>query len=175
MTKIIDEPSTSPAGMGSRDALMLLGGIVVLIGAYFALCVALGIGEMYAGYFFLFYWGSIAEVSFPALRHVIPGAVFGVVLALLLKLLMASSFGPVTGGLIFIAILLPVIFCQLIGRFHSLVNPATMLFLTFATIVHVQAHASFGGIFASLALSIALFVPVVFVGLRPVARRAKPV
>ena len=160
--------------MGARDALMLLGGIVVLIAAYIGLCIALGIGEMYAGYFFLFYWGSIAQVSFPALRHVIPGAVFGVVLALLLKLLMASSLGAITGGLVFVVILLPVIFCQLIGRLHTLINPATMLFLTFATIVHVQAHASFAGIFASLAVAIALFVPVVFAGLRLVARRAKP-
>jgi hypothetical protein len=69
--------------------------------------------------------------------------------------------GSLLGLSIFIAVLLPVILCQILGRFPLVINTSTMLFLTFSTIAHVQAHASFPSMFAGFAAAIALFVPVV--------------
>ena len=161
----------APPAMGVRDALVVVAGLVALIVLYVVICGALGIVDVYAGFFFLFYWGSIAAVSLPALRHIIPGAVFGILLGLLLKVLTLSALGPAMGGLVFVGVLILVIFCQLVGRLHVIINAATMLFLTFAAMIHVQAHASFTGMFASLAVGIAVFVPAVWGVTRLVAAR----
>jgi hypothetical protein len=67
----------------------------------------------------------------------------------------------VIGVIAFVVLQLPIILCQILGRFGRVINLTTMLFLTFSTISHVQAHASFAGMFASLGIAIALFVPVV--------------
>ncbi len=163
--------SAAPSAMGMRDALSVLLGLVILVAIYLVVCGLLGIVEVYAGFFFLFYWGSVAAVSFASLRHIVPGAAFGIGLGLLLKLLTLSALGPATGALIFTAILLPIIFLQLIGRFHTVINAATMLFLTFAAMIHVQMHASFAGMFASLAVGVAVFVPSVWGVSRMVAAR----
>jgi hypothetical protein len=139
------------------QALLLLAAIIVLVAIFIALCLGLGIVDMFPGFFFLYHWGSIEQGRLPALRSVIPGALFGLTLG---WLLLALSGGLLGLG-IFIAVLLPVILCQLLGRFPLIINTATMLFLTFSTIAHVQAHASFPGMFAGLSVAIALFVPVV--------------
>ena len=92
-----------------------------------------------------------------ALTRVIPGAITGLALGWLMQL----ASGSLVGMIAFVLLVLPIILCQILGRFGRVINATTMLFLTFSTISHVQAHASFVGMFASLAIAIALFVPVV--------------
>jgi hypothetical protein len=144
-------------GLSLRQGLLLLAAIIVLVAVFLGLCSGLGIVDLFSGFFFLYHWGSIEQGKLLALRSVIPGALFGLLLGWLLLALSGSLFGLS----IFIAVLLPVILCQILGRFPLVINTATMLFLTFSTIAHVQAHASFPGMFAGLAVAIALFVPVV--------------
>jgi hypothetical protein len=152
--KAASAPKGSPT---LRQALLLLAAIIVLVSVFIALCSGLGIVDLFPGFFFLYHWGSIEQGKLSALRSVIPGAFFGLGLGWLLLVLSGSLLGLS----IFIAGLLPVILCQILGRFPLVINTATMLFLTFSTIAHVQAHASFPGMFAGLAVAIALFVPVV--------------
>jgi hypothetical protein len=152
--KAASVPKGSPT---LRQALLLLAAIIVLVSVFIALCSGLGIVDLFPGFFFLYHWGSIEQGKLSALRSVIPGAFFGLGLGWLLLALSGSLFGLS----IFIAVLLPVILCQILGRFPLVINTATMLFLTFSTIAHVQAHASFPGMFAGLAVAIALFVPIV--------------
>jgi hypothetical protein len=144
-------------GLSLRQGLLLLAAIIVLVAVFLGLCSGLGIVDLFSGFFFLYHWGSIEQGKLSALRSVIPGALFGLLLGWILLALSDSLFGLS----IFIAVLLPVILCQILGRFPLVINTATMLFLTFSTIAHVQAHASFPGMFAGLAVAIALFVPVV--------------
>jgi hypothetical protein len=144
-------------GVTLRQGLLLLAAIIVLVTVFIALCSGLGIIDLFPGFFFLYHWGSVEQGKLSALRTVIPGAFFGLGLGWLLLVLSGSLLGLS----IFIAVLLPVILCQILGRFPLVINTATMLFLTFSTIAHVQAHASFPGMFAGLAVAIALFGPVV--------------
>lgn len=149
--------ATSAEAVPLSQGLLLLGAVVVLVAAYIALCSGLRIVDLFPGFFFLYHWGSIEQARMTALARVIPGAVSGLALGWLLQL----TGGSLTGAIAFVLLLLPIILCQIVGRFGQVINVTTMLFLTFSTISHVQAHASFPGMFASLAIGIALFVPVV--------------
>lgn len=141
------------------QGLLVLGAVVVLIAVYIALCVGLRVVDLFPGFFFLYHWGNVEQGKMSALTMVIPGAVSGLALGWLLHL----ASGSLIGVIAFVVLLLPIILCQIMGLFGRVINVATMLFLTFSTISHVQAHASFAGMFASLAIAVALFVPVVAV------------
>lgn len=149
--------AVEPPRVSLSQGLFLLGAVVVLVASYIALCAGLRVADLFPGYFFLYHWGSIEQAKMRALSHVIPGAVTGLALGWLLHLMS----GSLTGMVGFILLLLPIILCQIMGRFRGLINVTTMLFLTFSTISHVQTHASFAAMFASLGIAIALFVPVV--------------
>lgn len=149
--------ATEPQRVPLSQGLIVLGAVVVLIAAYIALCVGLSVADLFPGYFFLYHWGSIEQARISALARVIPGAITGLALGWLLHL----TGGSLVGVIGFVVLLLPIILCQILGCFGRLINVTTMLFLTFSTISHVQAHASFAGLFASLGIAIVLFVPAV--------------
>ena len=153
----IEAVAAETARLSLSQGLLLLGAVVVLVAAYIGVCAGLSVIDLFPGFFFLYHWGSIEQARMPALASVIPGAVTGLVLGWLLHL----TDGTLIGLIAFVLLLLPIILCQIMGRLHRVINVTTMLFLTFSTISHVQAHASFAGMFASLGIAIALFVPVV--------------
>ena len=149
--------AAAPPHVPLSQGLLLLGAVMVLVAAYIALCAGLSVADLFPGFFFLYHWGSIEQAKMAALTRVIPGAITGLALGWLMQL----ASGSLVGMIAFVLLVLPIILCQILGRFGRVINAATMLFLTFSTISHVQAHASFVGMFASLAIAIALFVPVV--------------
>lgn len=144
-------PSPNPV-----QALIMLPIVVALIVAFIALSSAFGSAEFYAGFFFVLYWTGMQGGSFKELPATVCGSFLGLALAYGMNLLVAS-LGPTNGALAFLALFLPVLFCQLAGYLPLLVNNATMLLLTAGTISHVQAHAKFPGMFVSLALAVVFF------------------
>lgn len=146
-------PATHPTAL---QALIMVPVVLALIIGFIVLSSAFGSTEFYAGFFFVLYWTGIQGGSFEALPATVAGAFFGLGMAYAMHLLV-GSLGTANGSLAFLALLLPVLFCQLAGYLPLLVNNATMLLLTAATISHVQASANFPGMFISLALAVVFF------------------
>jgi hypothetical protein len=152
---VSDVNAKPQAGMKPLQALMMLPAVIVVIIAFIALNAAAGSHEFYIGFFFLLYWASVEHSKMSALLPSALGSAFGLTLGLAMSYLTAT-FGQ-TGGLYFMALVLPVIFCLMIGFLPIMINTAAMLMLTVATISHVQMHADFKQMFISLALGVAFF------------------
>jgi hypothetical protein len=127
----------------------MLAGAVALIGGYLALCALLGNAEYYAGFVFLVCWTALEHGRLARLPHTLLGAALGIGLGYALHWLLASPLG-VEGGYVFGLLVLPLIYCQLMGWIAWLVNFTTMVFLTVVTIPYIQAHADFGDMFLGL-------------------------
>ena len=153
----IPSPSAEPAPAATPlQALVILPIVLALVGVFIALSTALGSSEFYAGFFFLFYWAAVQHADFHELPPSALGAFFGVALGWAMQLLVAK-LGTAQGSLAFLALILPVLYCLMIGRLRLIVNNSAMLLLTAAGISHVQARASFQGMFINLALAVAFF------------------
>jgi len=122
---------------------------------YVGLSLAVGLQEFYVGFMFLIYWSGPKKASFAELPSVAAASLFGLGLGLALQQLQSHMGGP--GVLLFLAIIALVVFLLIRQRLSFLINEAAMLMLTLATVAHVQAHASFQGLFVSLGLAIAFF------------------
>ncbi len=163
-----ETPATHPSLL---QALMLTPAVLALIIGYIALSAALGSAEVYAGFFCVLYWTGIQGGRFEALPAAVCGALLGLAMAYGLHLL-TTRLGAAPGALAFLALFVPVLVCQLAGRLPLFVNNATMLLLTAATISHVQAHASFPGMFVSLGAAVVFFGLILWLVQRLQARRA---
>lgn len=137
-------------------AVLLIVAILAFCGVFIALNAAVGSAEFFIGFFFLFYWAGLQKAQFAELPATALGGAFGLALALALQQLTAR-LGGATGGLAFVALIIPVLYLLVRGHLALVVNNAAMLFLTVGTISHVQAHASFRGLFVSFALAVAFF------------------
>lgn len=160
--------TTPPEGapsphLSAKQALIMTPIVLVLLIAFIALNLAVGSAEVYVGFFFALYWTGIQKGSFAELPAAVAGGFFGLILAFLLHL-MVATWGVGGGSLAFLALLAPVLFCQLAGYVPLIINNATMLLLTAATISHVQANARFPGMFISLALAVAFFGGLLWLG-----------
>lgn len=137
-------------------ALGLLLATIPLIGGYLVLCGVLGNTEFYAGFLFLLNWAAFEHMKIDKLPNAILGAALGLALGYALKFLVTGPLGA-TGGYIFGAMVLPIVYCQIIGWLPMLVNFTTMTFLAVTTIPHVQAHGDFRNAAIALALGIVYF------------------
>ena len=145
-----------PAKLSALQGLGMLAGVIAVIAGFIALCGALGNSEFYGGFLFLLCWSALEHSKMEKLPHVALGAAFGIALGVALHQLTAGPLGA-TGGLVFLGIILPVIYCQIMGWFPLLVNFTAMTFLTVATIPHIQAHGDFQDLVIALALGVAYF------------------
>jgi hypothetical protein len=162
-TKILEETMTSQMQPGATPrptplkALLLLFGAVLLVVGYIVLCgVLLGDKEVYAGFLFLLCWSALEHLKLERLPATILGAAIGLGLGVLLKLLLSGSLGA-TGGYIFGALMLPVVYCQLMGWLPLLINFTTMTFLAVTTIPDIQAGGDFRGAAIALVAGILYF------------------
>ena len=147
-------PAAAPAPKAWQAAL-LAPVVLVLAGVFIGICVALGSVEFYAGFFFLLYWAGLQHASVEALPSSVFGSFLGVALGLALQQL-TTRLGAAVGAGVFVALLIPILYLQIRRQLTLLINNATMMLLTAAGISHVQAHASFRGMFISLALAVVL-------------------
>jgi hypothetical protein len=150
------DPATETSAPTLAQALLLLLGIAVSTVAYAALNAAVKSQELYIGFFFLFYWGGIQKADLKLLPSSAAGGFLGLSLGLLLQALEAR-LGPTTGAAIFVALIAVLLAIYLCQRLRFVINDAMLLLLTVATIAHVQAHADFRGLFASLAIAVGFF------------------
>jgi hypothetical protein len=137
------------------QTLITLAAITVGLVAYLALYAALGLHEVYIGFLFLFFWAAIQKFDLAALPSTVVGSFVGLALGLCLQQL-SAHYGA-QGALIFGGVALVVLFLLIRQQLKLFINDATMLMLTVATIMHVQAHADFRDLFLSLGLAVVLF------------------
>lgn len=163
---------TSDAAMTPLKGLLVLLGIVVVVAGFIALNTALGIHEFWTGFLFLLYWAGIEHVAWDKLAACVVGAVVGLLMAWLLFAL--PGWLGETGGLVFLALILVAIYCQVMGWLPMAVNLTTMLFLTAGTIPAVQSEVNFSHAFISLGLALVYFISLVWIGRRLMARKAAP-
>jgi len=165
--------STGETPMAERRpplrALIATPVVLACLVAFTALSVIAGSLQTYVGLFFLIYWAGERQGRLAALPVAVAGALFGLALAYALYWLV-GRFGPMPGGLAFLALVAPVLFCQLAGFLPLVVNNAAMLVLTAATIPQVQAQPDFRGMVVSLAIAVGLFAPLVWLAERARAR-----
>lgn len=76
------------------------------------------------------------------------------------------------GGLVVLALILVLIYCQVMGWLPVAINLTTMLFLTAGTIPAVQESVNFADAFISLGLAFIYFIGLVWVGMRVMAMKA---
>jgi len=137
-------------------ALGILVGVIVMIAAYITLCTLLGNQEFYVGFIWLLCWSVIEQMKIERLPHSVLGAAGGMALCYLLKVLVTSSLGA-TGGLIFGALVLPVLYFQMMGWFPLVINFTLMTFLAVLTIPYVQASGNFRDMAIILPVAVAYF------------------
>ncbi|HLS99674.1 MAG: hypothetical protein WDA10_06635 [Porticoccaceae bacterium] len=149
-------PSTvAKIGPSATKGLMVVGAIAVVVVAFLLLTRALGIAEFWAGFLFLFFWAGIEQMRFERLNFAVVGACVGLLAALALNQLPQLLGG---GGLaLALAGVVALVYCQVMGWLALLVNNATMLFLTVATIPHLQASGNFPQMFAGLLVGVVFF------------------
>lgn len=168
---------TSPADSGaSKDGrnvspgrgLLMLAGAVVVVGAFVALARMLAIGDTWVGFIFALYWAGLERGNLRKLPHCLVGAALGLTVAYLLhalpRVLGAAALAPC------LAVILALVYCQLMGWFEVAINMVTMLFLTVATIPMVSAVAQYPKLIISLAFGALYFVGVILIANR-LARR----
>lgn len=147
-------------------AIGLLAVIIVVVTGFLGLAAAVGNHEAWAGFLFLLYWSMVEGMKTEALRKSIVGASVGLGIASLLFLL-PERLGVTPGLLAFLVVILVLVYFHITSFLPTAVNAATMIFLTVATIPHIQAHASFTQILGALLLGVAYFgglaVVVVFI------------
>jgi len=155
---------------------VILGIFVVAAVAYVVLNLKLGITDFWAGFLFLTYWMAAEQVSPGAFLSCAIGAVLGTLLALALQTL-PPLYGA--GGMAAAYVLmLGTIYLQIIGKLAIAINFSTMLFLTVAAAVPMQAHVKILSVFPALALGIVFWGGLILGGQKVAAavaaRKAAP-
>jgi hypothetical protein len=163
-------PATVPRTPG-KGLLILLA--IVVVSAFLALSHALGAKEVWAAFLFLLYWAAIEHAKLERLPACIVGGAVGLLMGYLLQTL-PVALGEVNGGLLFLAAVLIMVYCHVMAWVVVAVNVMTMLFLTVATIPAITSAVDFGGAFIALALGVAYFAGLVWLGQRWQARKSSP-
>lgn len=143
-------------GVSSGKALIGIGIITVVVAAYFAVCIALGISTPYAGLLFSFYFGGVEKLDKNAFLPAVVGSLGAIAVSAALHL-MPQSFGA-WGVAPPLLVIIFSVFCLLTGLLGIIFNPAFMLFLTVITIPAISATENF----VSMACSV--LVGAVFMG-----------
>ncbi|HKT53430.1 MAG TPA: hypothetical protein VJP88_03200 [Caulobacteraceae bacterium] len=171
----IDQGPQAPAEEPAPSVIVALVMLIVTVaacGAYIALNVVAGTQESYAGFFFLLFWGGLQKSDLRLFPSSAIGSFAGLALGLLMHQLQLR-FGS-TGLIAFLAILLTVLFLYFRQKLRFALNEATMLMLTLSTVLHVQAYASFQGLFISLAIAVVFFGAILWGVLRLRAQAPQP-
>lgn len=154
------DDSTQAASQHPRPsagtALLMTLGVIPLIGGYVVLCGLLGITEFSVGFLFLLCWTGFEGGTLAKLPNAALGGALGLALCYVLKMMMASSLGT-SGGYVFGALALSVVFLHIKGWLSLLVNFSCMTFLATLTIPHVQLHGDFRNMLFALLFGVVYF------------------
>lgn len=142
--------------MSNGKALMVLGLVVVLVGAYLGVAAWLRIGEYWAGFLFLLQWSMMEEMKLERLSRSATGAAAGAALPFV-PIWLAPVVGAEAGLAVMLALILIAVFLLIRGVATFVVNAATMIFLTVVSIPHLAGRVPPGDIFAGLLLGVVFF------------------
>lgn len=159
-----NDNGTTPAAennMSPGKGLLVLAGLVVLIAAYLWIVHLAGNTAGYAGFVFLLYWAGVEHMNLQRFFPVLIGSLFGLAVAFGMHAL-PEALGPTMGYSIMLTLLLGMIYCQVMGWATSVINLATMLFLTVGTIPAVHAASHYDHMAIAVLLAAAFFGGLVF-------------
>ncbi|WP_157215164.1 hypothetical protein [Flavisphingomonas formosensis] len=157
-------------GMSPVMGLGIVLAVVVVVGAYVGLNMALGIAEGWAGFLFLLCWSMIEKGSLDRFAHALVGALIGAGTAALMKV-GPEMMGPTGGMVLFLGVVLLLIYAIVMGWFALGVNTTTMVFLTVGTIPYVEKGAEPAGIFLGIASGAVFFGALGLIGAQIGKRR----
>lgn len=130
------ETKPPTAGPSVGLTLALLVGVVPFMAGLFGLYHLLGVGQQVFGLLFLVYWAAILQQDPKTYLPSVLGGLGGILLGWLLMGLPARIGQP--GTILSVAVLVAVLFCFMRGQARLVVNNATMLFLTVATVSELK-------------------------------------
>lgn len=151
-----ENPKVEAPGLTPLKGLLVVAGIAVVVALYLGLALAIGLVEFWTGFLFLFFWAGIEQMRFDRINAAVAGASVGLLTALALKQL-PVLLGTAAGLGLALGLVVILVYCQVMGWIGLLVNNATMLFLTVATIPHLQTRGSFTEMFTALYVGVAFF------------------
>jgi len=171
------ETAPMDAGASNSDrkrspvkGLLTLAGAVVVVGAFVALAHVLAVADTWVGFLFALYWAGLERGNFKKLPHCAVGAALGLTVAYFMhiapQILGNMALAPC------LAVVLALVYCQIMGWFTVGINMVTMLFLTVATIPMVSAVTQYPQLLLSLALGTGYFVVVILIA-KEIGRRGK--
>jgi hypothetical protein len=160
--------------MTTSKAIATLVAIVVVVVAFIVLTLSLGIQDYWAGFLFLFYWGTTEHLKLDRLPYAALGSVGGLTLAMAPAWLTPwMGAGSATAAMIVVMLLC--IFALIKGVATLFCNSAMMLFLTVATIPAVVSHATPTGLYSALVAGILFFGGLSFIAARVTAMRRQDI
>lgn len=165
------QPAAQTPPTPAKGLLILLA-VVVLVAAYLGIVHAAGNEAAYAGFAFLLYWAGIDHMNLQRFVPVLVGSLFGLGVAYALH---AAPVAFGTAGMAAVLVLvLAMIYCQVMGWLPTLINMATMLFLTIGTIPALAAESKFDHMAIAVLLSAAFFGGLVLIGSKFGSAKAEP-
>ncbi|TVV73383.1 hypothetical protein [Sphingomonas solaris] len=161
-------PEDAHARLSVPMTAVVLVGVFVFMGLFFALHTLLGVGMPVFGILFLIYWAAILKQDPAAFVPSVLGPLAGIALAWVLIVMPAQT--GTAGMVVSRVILVVVLFCFTRGQAKLLVNNATMLFVTVAAVPEFDVGRNYGGMAGSVVLS-AAYMGLVALGLREIGKR----
>jgi len=173
------QQDTAPADVGAGNhvrklspamGLLTLAGAVVVVGSFVVLAQVLAIGDTWVGFLFALYWAGLERGNLKKLPHCVVGAAVGLTVAYFMHAL-PQVMGTIAWAPC-LAVVLVLVYCQIMGWFAIPINMATMLFLTIATIPMISAATQYPKLMISLAFGALYFLGVILIA-KQVARRGE--
>ncbi|NML87646.1 hypothetical protein HHL26_00990 [Sphingobium sp. TB-6] len=142
--------------MSTTKAIGTLGAAIILIAIFFVLTGAVGVREHWAGFLFLFQWSMMEGMKLNRLPRSALGALTGVAIASLPTWLTPLLGAGAALAVMLFAVLVAVFLLirEMAGLF---INPATMAFLTVATIPQIVNSTKPTEVFLGIAAGVIIF------------------
>ena len=152
---------SSTAGEKVNNRTPVQGGLIlifvaILIIGFVYMSRVLNVGSLWPGFLFFTCWAGVEQAKIEKLVPVTVGALVGVLISFLTLYINQNVAGEL-GALAAFAVILVVIYLQVMGWMLMAINLATTVFLTVSTIPIVRSTASLTEIIVSLALGVLIF------------------
>ncbi|MCU1717681.1 hypothetical protein [Pseudomonas sp. 5P_3.1_Bac2] len=148
------ENAVPHAKLSPAKGLIVLICVIAVISGFIALSMSLNIHNFWPAFLFVLYWASIDQARTDRLLADALGAAVGMALAYCLWIM--QSVGMLMTVVVLLALVFA-IYCTIMSWLPSIINTATMLFLTVCTIPAINSHVPFVELASALGLGIFVF------------------
>ncbi|ARR55252.1 hypothetical protein HY78_18280 [Rhizorhabdus wittichii DC-6] len=142
--------------MSTTKAIGTLGVAIILIAIFFFLTGVVGVREHWAGFLFLFQWSMMEGMKLDRLPRSALGALTGVAIASLPTWL-TPLLGAGAALAVMLSAILVAVFLLIRGMAGLVINPATMVFLTVATIPQIVNSTRPAEVFLGIGAAVIFF------------------